>query len=148
MTRQLLRSPQLLMPGEGEAFQMLNLIFTQKMAGDGTSNSWVSHEITGKAGEGAPLHSHPWAETFYILAGEMEVQLGNRKALATPGMFMYVPENVAHGFRICSPTVRVLETIPASAEGFYRETGAKVPTLPPDMDVFQAICAKYGVRLF
>lgn len=148
MTSQLLRSPKLLMPGEGESFQMVNLIFTKKMGGDSTSDGWVMHEIIGNSGEGAPLHSHPWIETFYVLEGEMEVQVGNHKTLATPGTFMHVPENVAHSFRICSPTTRMLEIIPASAEGFYRETGEKVPTLPLDLEVFQAVCQKHHVRLF
>jgi len=148
MKSQLSRSPKLLLAGEGELFQMLNLTFTQKINSDNTQGAWVMHEITGCLGEGAPLHSHPWAETFYVLDGEVEVQVGNRKATATPGTLMHVPENVAHSFGISSPISRMLEIIPASAEGFYRETGEKVPTLPPDLEVFQAICQKYNVRLF
>jgi quercetin dioxygenase-like cupin family protein len=148
MKSQLLRSPKLLVAGEGESFQMVNLTFTQKISSDNTQGAWVMHEISGSVGEGAPLHSHPWTETFYILDGEVEVQVGNRKATATPGTLMYVPENVAHSFRISSPTSRMLEIIPASAEGFYRETGEKVPTLPLDLEVFQAVCKKYNVRLF
>lgn len=75
----------------------------------------------------------------------MEVQVGNGKALATPGTLMYVRENVAHSFRICSPMTRMLEIIPASAERFYREGGEKVPTLPPDLEVFEVLCEKYSV---
>lgn len=106
------------------------------------------HEITGNSGEGAPLHSHPWSEAFYVLDGEMDVQVGKRQAIATVGTLMYVPERVAHSFRMRSETVRVLEIIPTSAAAFYREAGEKVPTLPPDLDVFQAICNKHNVRLF
>jgi quercetin dioxygenase-like cupin family protein len=148
MVSQLLQSPKLLMAGEGESFQFFDFTFTQKISGDNTNSGWVVNEITGNLGNGAPLHSHPWSETFYILEGEVEVQVGSRKALATPGTLMFVPENVAHSFRICSPTTRVLEIIPASAEGFYREGGEKVPTLPADLEVFQALCEKYQVRLF
>ncbi len=148
MVNQLLKLPKLLMADEGESFQFFNMTFTQKISGDNTNAGWVMHEINSSTGTGAPLHSHPWSETFYILDGEMEVQVGNKKALATPGTLMFAPENVAHSFRVCSPTIRMLEIIPASAEGFYREAGEKLPTLPPDTEVFQAICNKYRVRLF
>jgi quercetin dioxygenase-like cupin family protein len=148
MVSQLLQSPKLLTTGEGDSFQFFDLTFIQKISADNTNSGWVMNEITGELGNGAPLHSHPWSETFYMLEGEMEVQVGNRKALATPGTLMFVPENVAHSFRICSPTTRVLEIIPASAEGFYREGGEKVPTLPFDPEVFQALCEKYQVRIF
>lgn len=148
MTSQLLRSPKLLMPGEGKSFQMANLTFTQKVSQDDTQNQWVMNEVTGNVGYGAPLHSHPWTETFYLLDGEMEVQVGNRKALAVPGTLMVVPENVAHSFRICSVTARMLEIIPAFAEGFYREVGDKAPSLPADLEAFVAICEKHHVRLF
>jgi quercetin dioxygenase-like cupin family protein len=148
MASQVLQSPKLLMAGEGESFQFSSLTFTRKISRDNSNSEWVMNEITGSMDLGAPLHSHPWSETFYVLEGEMEVQVGNRKALATPGTLMYVPENVAHSFRICSPATRMLEIIPAAAEGFYREGGEKVPTLPPDLKVFQALCEKYGVRLF
>lgn len=148
MASQVLQSPQLLMAGEGESFQFFSLTFTRKMSGDDSNLEWIMNEITGSVDLGAPLHSHPWSETFYVLDGEMEVQVGNRKALATAGTLMHVPENVAHSFRICSPTTRMLEIIPASAEGFYREGGEKIPTLPPDLEVFRALCEKYNVRFF
>ncbi|MBD2462510.1 cupin domain-containing protein [Oscillatoria sp. FACHB-1407] len=145
---QALRSPKLLMPGEGESFQMANLTFTQKISQHNTQNQWVMHEIMGKLNDEAPLHSHPWTETFYIIEGELDVQVGNRKALAVPGTVMYVPENVAHSFRIRSATARLLEMIPASAEGFYREAGEKAPSLPAGIDAFLATCDKYHIRLF
>ncbi|MDX2216895.1 MAG: cupin domain-containing protein [Oculatellaceae cyanobacterium bins.114] len=148
MTSQLLRSPKLLTPGEGKSFQMANLTFTLKLGQDNTQSEWVMHEITGTTDNGAPLHSHPWAETFYVLEGEVEVQVANRKALAIPGTMMYVPENVAHSFRICSPTTRMLEIIPTFAAGFYREAGEKAPSLPADLDAFLAVCEKHHVRLF
>jgi quercetin dioxygenase-like cupin family protein len=148
MASKLLQSPKLLTVGEGESFQFFNLTFTQKISEDSTNSGWVMNEISGSMGDGAPLHSHPWTETFYVLEGEVEVQVGNRKALATPGTLMHAPENVAHSFRACSPTVRMLEIIPASAEGFYREGGEKVPTVPFDPEAFQALCEKYNVRIF
>jgi quercetin dioxygenase-like cupin family protein len=143
------QSPKLLFPGEGKSFQMLSHIFTTKISAADTNGEWIMYEVTDTAGNGAPLHSHPWDETFYIVEGEMEVQVGNCKALAVAGTSLFVPANVAHNFKICSPTIRVLVTIaPAAAEAFYREVGEKVTSLPPDPEVFGAICEKHNVRLF
>jgi quercetin dioxygenase-like cupin family protein len=141
-------SPKLLAADEGDSFSMLSHLFTTKITGDETNGEWAMFEMTDSSQSGPPLHTHPWHETFYVLEGEMEVQVGNRKAIATPGTLLHVPENVAHTFKVCSPSVRVLVMIaPASAEAFYREVGARVTALPPDPEVFQEICAKYGVRI-
>lgn len=148
MTAQSLQSSNLLLPA-GESFQMLTHTFTVKVSGGDTNGDWVMYEVTDTIDNGAPLHTHPWGESFYILEGEMEIQVGNRKVVATAGGSVYVPENVAHNFRICSPTLRALVVMaPASAEGFYRAIGEKITSLPPDPEVFQEICNEYGVRLF
>jgi quercetin dioxygenase-like cupin family protein len=65
--------PRILLADEGESFQFFDLTFTRKMSGDPTHSGWVMNEITAKMGTGAPLHSHPWSETFYILDGQVEV---------------------------------------------------------------------------
>lgn len=148
MSNQVLNAPKLLAPGDGSSFQFFNLFFTEKVNEANTHGEWVMHEILGHAGEGAPLHSHPWRETFYVLDGELDVQVGDRAGRAIPGSLMHVPEHVAHSFCIVSPSVRLLEIIPADAAGFYRESGERVPTLPPDLVAFQEISEKYGVRLF
>ena len=145
MTTQSLQAPRLLLAGEGESFQMLSHIFTAKVSGQ--HNEWALHEVTDTVGHGAPLHTHPWAETFYILDGEIEVQMGMRKVMVSAGDSLHVPANVAHDFRICSPTVRALVIIPGFAEAFYREVGEKITTLPPNPEAFQQICMKHGVRL-
>lgn len=148
MTAQLLQSSKLLLPA-GASFQMLTHTFTVKVSGGDTNGDWVMYEVTDTIGNGAPLHCHPWGESFYILEGELEVQVGSRKVTAGAGGSVYVPENVAHNFKICSPTLRALVVMaPASAEGFYRAIGEKITSLPPDPEVFQEICNEYGVRLF
>jgi quercetin dioxygenase-like cupin family protein len=145
MTTQSLQSPTLLLAGEGESFQMLSHIFTAKVTGN--QNEWALCEVTDTAGHGAPLHTHPWAETFYILEGEMEIQIAKRKVRVPTGASLHIPANVAHDFTICSPTIRALVIIPSYAEAFYRETSEKITTFPPNPEIFQQICMKHDVRL-
>lgn len=147
MNAQVLSRPKVLMAGEGASSKMLTHTFTEKVTASETTGDWVMIEVTDVAGSGAPFHTHPWYEVFYILEGELEVQVGSRKVQATAGSTLYVPENCAHDFTIVSPTVRFLIMIPAYAEAFYREVSERVTSFPPDMQVFQEVINKHDVQL-
>jgi quercetin dioxygenase-like cupin family protein len=141
-----MQTPKLLLSNQGNSFLVMGLTFTTKIAAADINSDWVMHEIVGTAGQGAPLHTHPWEETFYVLEGEMEVHVGKRKTLALAGTLLHLPANVAHDFTICSSTVRLLEIIPTFAKSFYEEIGEKITTLPPNRDILQTICDKHGVH--
>ncbi|MBW4518190.1 MAG: cupin domain-containing protein [Scytolyngbya sp. HA4215-MV1] len=151
MTSTLLKAPALLAPGEGESFPMLTHSFTIKVSAQDTKGEWVMYEIADTLGNGAPLHSHPWDEAFYVLEGELAVQIGNQKMTAIAGSSMFVPAGVAHGFSVSSPTVRFLATIsPATAaEAFYREMGEKVADLASaEPAVLEELCQKHRLQIF
>lgn len=140
--------PVFLGSDEGRAYQMLTHTIIRKLSSIDTNGCYALAELTDTAGGGAPLHSHPWEETFYLLEGELEVQIGNQQQLCTAGSVAHVPANAVHGFKILSPVARALITIaPASAEAFYLEVGDRVSSLATDMDTMQEICAKYGLQL-
>jgi len=145
---QTLRTPKVLAAGEGDSLQMLSHTFTYKVTPEDTRGQWLMYEATDTTGNGAPLHSHPWEETFYILEGELEIQMGKRTFTVKTGDTVYFPEDVAHSFTVCSETVRILVIMPAYADGFYREISEKVTTLPPNPEVFQAIAANHNLKLF
>ena len=51
-------------------------------------------------GFGAPAHHQPNEEEhFFILEGEMELTVGNKTILATPGTFAFAPRNATHAFK-------------------------------------------------
>lgn len=145
---QTLRTPKVLAAGEGDSFQMLSHLFTYKVTPEDTQGQWLMYEVTDTAGNGAPLHTHSWEETFYLIEGELEIQIDDRTFMAQAGATVYFPENVAHAFRICSETARFLVIMPAYADDFFREVGEKVTTLPPDPEVFQAVAANHNLKLF
>lgn len=145
---QVLSTPQIRAAGEGDAFTMLTHTFTGKVTTQDTAGKWVMYEATDTTGNGAPLHSHPWEETFYILEGELEIQVEKRTLIAKSGTSIYFPKNVVHGFKVCSETARVLVILPGFADGFYREVSDKITTLPPNLEDFQAVASKHHVHLF
>ena len=145
---QALRAPKIVSASEGESFQMLSHTFTRKITAEDTLGQWIMYEAMDTAGNGAPLHAHPWEETFYILEGELNIQIGQRTFSATPGTSICFPENVTHSFTVCSEVMRLLVIMPAFADGFYREMSEKVTTLPPEEEVFRAIAARHNLCLY
>ena len=144
----LLQKPLVLAPGEGEKFSVLDAVFTTKATGKDTKGAWTLYEITDTAGNGPPLHTHPWDEAFYILEGELEIQTGTKTIVATPGYFINIPGETAHAFKILSASAKFIALIsPAQATEFYEEMGQFVSSTPPDMSKFQAIADKHDVRL-
>jgi len=85
-----------------------------------------------------PPHYHKFEdETFYILEGEMEFHLGDKKFMAGAGELVYLPKNGPHHFNIVSKKVKALLLItPAGLETFFREFGRPAQTLelPPVPD--------------
>lgn len=144
----LIQKPLVLEPGEGNNFTVLDAVFTTKATGKDTKGAWTFYEIIDKAQSGPPLHTHPWDEAFYILEGEVEMQIGKETVIATPGYFINIPGETAHAFKVLSPTAKFIVLIsPAEASEFYEEMGRYIHSTPPDMETFAAIAQKYGVHL-
>jgi quercetin dioxygenase-like cupin family protein len=140
--------PKTLAAGEGDTHPLLTHTLIWKVTASDTDGHYAMFEMMDTSGGSAPVHSHPWEETFYILEGEIELQVGNRREKLSAGATGHVPANAVHAFTVTSAIARVLVIISsATAEAFYREAGAKLKTLPPEPIVVQALSAKYGFRL-
>ena len=84
--------------------------------------------------DGPPLHVHPMhAEGFYILDGELEVQIGDRVVTASAGSFAFAPTNTPHTFANFSgrdARILVLCT-PAGFEPYFDRLAAGQAAQPP-----------------
>lgn len=105
-----------------------------------TGGDFFLSEFTGEKGKVTPLHIHPAAhETFYILDGEILLDLeGERRKLSTGGVVV-VPRGVPHAFMVTSPQVRFLTLqTPGTDEAFYRLASEPAPEgsqpIPVDFD--------------
>jgi quercetin dioxygenase-like cupin family protein len=87
-----------------------------------------------KGGE-PPAHYHQWEdETFYILEGIIDFQIGNQHITANAGDLAFAPKSVAHHFQLRTDTAKAIMLIsPAGIETFFREFGmpAQSLDLPP-----------------
>jgi quercetin dioxygenase-like cupin family protein len=140
--------PKTLAPDEGEKQSLLTHTITWKLTAFDTNDRYAMFEVIDTTGGSAPLHSHPWEETFYILEGELEIQIGNRRETIGAGSVSHIPANAVHAFKIVSPVAILLVIVsPAVAEAFYREAGEKLTSFPPDPIVLKEFREKYDFQL-
>ena len=83
-------------------------------------------EVAMDAGKRTPLHTHPIAESHWILEGEVRYRIDDEDIQVAAGDFVMVHAGVPHAFLVLSDQARIL-TIQSSCvcEPFYR--GASEP---------------------
>lgn len=107
-------------------------------------------------GVSVPLHSHPDAESFYILSGSVRTidQRGDTLEWRTvnAGEFAHIPGNAKHAWQNASnePSVQLITTTPKLGR-FFREIGRPVsagspakPPTPEDLQHLLRTAGKYG----
>jgi quercetin dioxygenase-like cupin family protein len=77
-------------PGAGE---QLRILLSERECGGALGVV----EMTVAPGDGPPLHVHPThAEAFYVLAGDLSLQVGDEVVTGGPGTWACAPKDVAH----------------------------------------------------
>jgi quercetin dioxygenase-like cupin family protein len=93
------------------------------------------------------LHVHrTQEETFYVLDGECEWQVGDRRFRATPGTFLFIPPGVPHNIaNATDKPARVLMTVsPPGHENYFEELAKAVSRdTPPDAETIGALRQRY-----
>lgn len=141
-------APKTIPAGEGKYLNVLGDSITIKLSGDDTEGAFILFENVNAPGRSIPRHVHQHEdETFYVLEGEVEFQIGEEKITARAGATVFLPRDVPHGFRVVSLTsarMLVLAT-PAGLDGYFTEMNRLGSTVPPDMDRIASISARYGI---
>lgn len=93
------------------------------------------------------LHVHRvQEETFYVLEGECDWQIGEQRIRATPGTYVFIPPGVPHNIANATDTpARVIMTVSPPGHEHYFEELAKlvVGGRPPDADAISALRRRY-----
>jgi quercetin dioxygenase-like cupin family protein len=116
-------SPIALGPGEGTTIEgPAGGPLTFKVRGEQTGGSLTAFENVIAPGDGPPLHVHASEdEAWYVIAGELRFQLGEERAAAPAGSFVFVPRGTPHGFvNAGSEPARILVLFtPSGMERFF-----------------------------
>ena len=140
-------------PGEGKSVWFADEILTFKVNRDQSETVGIfEDEVPPQSG--APPHLHrSQDETHYVLEGQFEFVLGERKVNADAGSVVYVPRTMMHAFTNTGTKkgkLLFINTPAGPLEQFLVEFGEPVsdPSSPPegelDLDKLQAIAQRTG----
>ena len=116
---------------DGERLRVLGTDVPLKATVDDTAGAveWV--EVAADQGTVVPPHRHPWGESYYIIDGSLEVQVGARHHVATAGAFVTIPPRALHGFVVTSDRASFLHvSIGPGATAMFKEYSQTVPDAP------------------
>jgi quercetin dioxygenase-like cupin family protein len=127
MSRQATLSPLVRRAGEGQKRWFLGGgVWTWKAASVDSGGDLIVVEVELDGGKRTPLHTHPIAESLWVLEGQLRYRLDTEDVDLATGDYVLVPRDVPHAFLVKSDHARVLAIQPGSdCEAFY--LGASEP---------------------
>ncbi len=134
-------------PQDGAPLTMMSETIHIRLRGEDTGGAYSVIEDETPPQAGPPLHVHSREdETFYVVEGEYEIQIGEAIVRATPGSYLYAPRDVPHRFRnISEQTGRLLIVFsPPGFEHFFEEVDAMASAGPPAFEQVVKLAASYG----
>jgi quercetin dioxygenase-like cupin family protein len=145
-------------PGEGDAFSAVGDVYRILVSGRQTGDVYTLSEIRVSPNNGPPPHIHSREdESFFVLEGEVDFQIGDEKITARPGTFIQGPRGIAHSFKnnMQLPARMLVFITPAGFENFVNEFARPVasfdsPAIPASKDEIDKLVAaapKYGVQI-
>ena len=92
--------PTLRKPGEGRTIAVVGDVYRFLATGEDTNGKYALWEAIVPPGGGPPPHVHSREEEgFYILEGEITLQIGDERIVANGGMFANMPVGTPHSFK-------------------------------------------------
>jgi quercetin dioxygenase-like cupin family protein len=130
--------------------QPLNVVGEQitVLASGADTGSYEIFRQLGPEGSGPPLHSHPWDESFYVIAGEITFTIDGREGIAGPGTLVHLPAGTTHGFRFGNGGGEMLSmTSREGATQLFVELDREVSTEHPDFAKLIEVSVRHGLEI-
>src|SRR5205809_1577464 len=150
--------PVMRKPAQGRTGAVVGDVYRFLAMGEDTNGKYALWEAIVPPGGGPPPHVHSREEEgFYILEGEITLQIGDKRLVASAGMFANMPVGTPHSFKNESgKAAKMLISIaPAGLEKMFFEFGVPLPegstdALPPtkeEIEKLLAIAPNYGIEI-
>jgi quercetin dioxygenase-like cupin family protein len=150
--------PTLRKPTEGRTVAVVGDVYRFMATGEDTNGKYAMWEALVPPGGGPPPHVHSREEEgFYILEGEITFTIGEKRLVASAGMFANMPVGTPHSFKneASRPAKMLISIAPAGLEKMFFECGVPLPdgsttALPPtreEIEKLLAIAPRYGVEI-
>ena len=150
-------TPAILTPEVQQAVWFLGALVRVRASGDATAGSLDVLEHQGERGYSSPLHRHlAQEETFFVLDGELRVEVGGEAHAAGPGAVAFLPRQLPHAFVVTSPQARFLTLhTPGGFDRFTLAAGTPAAgtttmppeEVPPDPAALAAMARSYGIEI-
>jgi mannose-6-phosphate isomerase-like protein (cupin superfamily) len=153
MTQAVIRNP-----GEGRTLAVVGDVYRFLATGEDTNGKYALWEAIVPPGGGPPPHVHSREEEgFYVLEGEITFTIGEKRLVASAGMFANMPVGTPHSFKNegSQPAKMLISVAPAGLEQMFFEFGVQLPegsttALPPrkeEIEKLLAVAPKYGIAI-
>lgn len=105
-------------------------------------------EWTISAGFFTGLHVHRvQEETFYVLEGDCEWQIGDEVVHAKPGAYVFIPPGVPHNIGNASTmAARIMTVSPPGHEHYFEELAMLVARGAPDAAAIAELRSRYDTE--
>jgi quercetin dioxygenase-like cupin family protein len=141
--------PVIRMPGEGKEVTLAGQPMIFLVTGDDTRHTSM-FDWTLPAGFSTGLHVHRvQEETFYVLEGECEWQVGGQKVRARPGTYLFIPPGVPHNIANAGdrPARMIMTVSPPGHEHYFEELVKLVAHgSPPDAKAIAELRGRYDTE--
>jgi mannose-6-phosphate isomerase-like protein (cupin superfamily) len=145
-------------PDEGRTVAVVGDVYRFLATGDDTNGMYAVWEAIVPPGGGPPPHVHSREEEgFYVLEGEITFHVGDKRLVASAGMFANMPVGTPHSFKNESskPAKMLISVAPAGLEKMFFESGVPLPegsttALPPtkeEIEKLLAVAPTYGIEI-
>ena len=151
------RLPILNRPGEGRTIGVVGDTYRFLAVGEETGGRYAAWEAMVPPGGGPPPHIHRREEeSFYMLEGEVSLQLGEQRLVITAGMFANVPVGCLHSFKNegDQPARMLISVAPAGLEEMFLEVGQPLaagemaqPPSHEEVETLLVVAPRYGVEI-
>ncbi len=150
--------PTVKKPGEGRTVAVVGDVYRFLATAEETNGKYAMWEALVPPGGGPPPHVHSREEeSFYILEGEITFTIGDKKIVATTGMFANMPVGTPHSFKNESsgPAKMLISVAPAGLEQMFFEfgvplAGGATTALPPtkeEIEKLLKLAPNYGIQI-
>ena len=102
----------------------------------------------GPEGSGPPPHTHPWDESFYVVAGRIDFGIGGESLTATPGTLVHLPAGTVHWFRFGAGGGEMVSmTSRLGASKMFEDIAREVSPTDPDLAKLTEVGGRHGLTV-
>jgi quercetin dioxygenase-like cupin family protein len=139
--------------GQGRSVWVVGDLYTFLATGDDTGGAYALIHSQVPPGGGPPPHIHRREdEAFFLLEGQLTLQVDGKSLSATTGAWVTLPKGTLHAFKNPGPTLTKMLILvnPSGLERYFAEVGhatKEESETPEAIESLVTVAPKYGLEV-